>query len=542
MEPSTIKSTDDGADPPSILSRLHLPDLPPQMLAILVLAVALRILLAVTTQYTSEDYMITLRYAENLAHGHGLVYNVGERVLGTTTPLYTLILSFAEWLHLPPTICGKSLNIFADAALCLLVYLWLRHEGRELPGRIAAFVCAIHPLHLQWSISGMETELVTAAGVWSWYAFAQKRDTEMFAALGILFLLRWDSVMMGAVILGAALWRDRKLPLRGIGLFALIIAPWLVIAGRYYGNPIPVTGQAKVVVYGWFADHDPDGSIRFETTADGQGFSSIVQLEPTWLLRRLPRQQKVLNAFTGTPPALFLTVAACAGLVIVLRSRPGALLPAAIWAVLYLVAFLFSRVLLFNWYLVPPLPVYEMLAAIGLAAGIERVSRTAPERIRSVATASLIAGAVIGCGFATGLTLRRSQRIEENARIPAGRWLAANSNPADRILLEPIGYIGYYSRRYVIDTIGLVSPQVLRFYTGAPHSPWLAQIRYYQPEWCVLRPVEVRKLDEAAQAEGYDWRSNYTLAHVEKFAPTPQEEPFEFQVYRRVRRAGPARE
>ena len=516
--------------------------LPVEVRLTIVAGLLLRIVLAITTRYTSEDYMITLRYAENLAHGHGLVYNVGERVLGTTTPLYTLLLALAEWLRLSPTWFGKSLNICADGALCLLVYLWLAHEGRERAGRIAAFICAVHPLHLQWSISGMETELVTATGVWSWFAFARRKEMELFAALGILFLLRWDSLLMAGVIVAALLWRDRAVPWRGICLFVVIVSPWLIVAGRYYGNPIPVTGQAKVIVYGWFADHDPDSSIRFEATADGHGLSTIAQLEPTWLLRRLPRQQKLLNAFTGTVPAFILSVAACAGLVTLVQSRRGALLPAAIWAVIYVAAFLVSRVLLFNWYLVPPLPIYEMLAAIGLSAGIERMPSTAPQWLRSAMIAALLLGAAIGCGVATGLTLRRSQRIEENARILAGKWLNGNSGPADRVLLEPIGYIGYYSHRYVIDTIGLVSPQVLRFYAGAPHSPWLAQIRYYQPEWCVLRPGEVRKLDEASQIEGFDWRSMYSLAHVKKYAPAPNEEPFEFRIYRRVRSTAPPRE
>jgi len=34
-----------------------------------------------------DDAYITFRYAQNLAAGLGFVYNAGERVLGTTTPL-----------------------------------------------------------------------------------------------------------------------------------------------------------------------------------------------------------------------------------------------------------------------------------------------------------------------------------------------------------------------------------------------------------------------------------------------------------------------
>src|SRR5687768_3192429 len=43
--------------------------------------------------YGYDDPYITYRYAGNLASGAGFVYNAGERILSTTTPLYTLILA-----------------------------------------------------------------------------------------------------------------------------------------------------------------------------------------------------------------------------------------------------------------------------------------------------------------------------------------------------------------------------------------------------------------------------------------------------------------
>ena len=40
-----------------------------------------------------EDQLIVLRYARNLAEGNGFVYNAGERVMGFTTPLFTVLSS-----------------------------------------------------------------------------------------------------------------------------------------------------------------------------------------------------------------------------------------------------------------------------------------------------------------------------------------------------------------------------------------------------------------------------------------------------------------
>jgi hypothetical protein len=43
--------------------------------------------------YICDDSFITLRYAQNLAEGHGLVFNLNERVEGFTSPLWTILLA-----------------------------------------------------------------------------------------------------------------------------------------------------------------------------------------------------------------------------------------------------------------------------------------------------------------------------------------------------------------------------------------------------------------------------------------------------------------
>ena len=50
--------------------------------------------------YVMEDAYITYRYAQNLAAGNGFVFNPGERVLGTSTPLYAMVLGLAGLLGL----------------------------------------------------------------------------------------------------------------------------------------------------------------------------------------------------------------------------------------------------------------------------------------------------------------------------------------------------------------------------------------------------------------------------------------------------------
>src|SRR5438270_11352111 len=46
---------------------------------------------ALTFNYSVDDPLITLRYASNLIHGHGAVFNVGERVEGYSSALHLLV-------------------------------------------------------------------------------------------------------------------------------------------------------------------------------------------------------------------------------------------------------------------------------------------------------------------------------------------------------------------------------------------------------------------------------------------------------------------
>jgi hypothetical protein len=470
---------------------------------IAVFAIAIRIGVALTTRFTWEDSLITLRYAENIAHGHGFVYNPAAHVLGTTTPLYTLLLALAASLHLNPVLLGKTCNILADGALCLVVYRWLCVVGQETAGRLAAFWVAADPLQIRWSISGMESSLVALCGAWVWLAYAQRRYWTAYATLAVLFLLRWDSVLLLAVLTGAFVWRERRLPLRELGLFLLLIAPWLLFATWYFGRPIPVTGMSKMIVYGWRAN----GLL-------------------------LPQLGRLLFLFFG-PPYLPLTLAALVGVYVVWRERWTVLLPPIGWFALYWTAFLLSKVLLFPWYVLPPRPVLTLCAAIGCVTLARRIGRRWSPVARRVALG--VAAALI-LRFVTWPVVagcRSTQAVEDHLRIPIGLWLRAHSQPTDRIMLEPIGFIGYYAQRPVVDVVGLVTPEVLPAYNRHNIAPFWNIAQRFRPEWCVLRPGEVDHIHDAARLAGHPWETDYALVQTFTYRPGPRREPIVFYVYRR---------
>src|SRR5437588_12706743 len=106
------------------------------------LAVAVRFFVLRATHCTIEDAYITLRYAENLASGNGFVYNLGEHVLGTTTPLFTLLLAGGGALGLNALMFGKAICILADGAVCFFMVRLLARLRYPRAGIAAALVYA----------------------------------------------------------------------------------------------------------------------------------------------------------------------------------------------------------------------------------------------------------------------------------------------------------------------------------------------------------------------------------------------------------------
>jgi hypothetical protein len=109
--------------------------------------------------------------------------------------------------------------------------------------------------------------------------------------------------------------------------------------------------------------------------------------------------------------------------------------------------------------------------------------------------------------------------VEERVRIPMALWLKAHAGPNDRIMLEPIGYVGYYSGLRVLDVVGLVSPEVLTAYRHDTRAPMLEIADRFKPEWCILRPGEIDRILRATSAAGRRWDDSYEF--VTRFELSP---------------------
>ncbi len=216
-----------------------------------------------------DDPMISMRFAWNLSHGYGLVWNPGERVEGYTNLLMTLLMSLSTWL------LDKRAAVLAVQLAgipTLLVIAWLtKGVAREIfhdePARdlieTSAYVGVLLYFPLSyWTLMGMETGLVTLfvlAGLLFAFRWTRGgRDGNLYLAAlasGLAFLTRNDSLIYAALVFGylilqtLSVRRDRGALLKiglAIGLYGLFVAGQTVFRLLYYGTLLPNTYVLKI--------------------------------------------------------------------------------------------------------------------------------------------------------------------------------------------------------------------------------------------------------------------------------------------------------
>lgn len=246
-----------------------------------VAAVVTGVALAAARYWMCDDAFISFRYADHLVRGHGLVFNLGERVEGFTNLAWTL------W-----TALGLALGVAAETwagvsgILCFAATLaLLGHRGwaiaRAIPrgalplarGAAVAWplpaAALLGAVHREWTIfatGGLETSAFTLLGFAGYLLVCPAGGLEdppragarrLLAAglvLALASLTRPDGVLFG-VVCGAWLLAGRDL--RGARVFAVgFAALWLPATLwriAYYGDVFPNTYYAKSASIAWWS-------------------------------------------------------------------------------------------------------------------------------------------------------------------------------------------------------------------------------------------------------------------------------------------------
>jgi hypothetical protein len=490
---------------------------PALILALAVLAVTLSF--AAFTQHAWEDYWITFRASQNLATGHGFVFTPGERLHTYTSPIGALVPAFFCWItnnqsDVLTLWLFRLASTTALAAGLVLIYSLLKTlQLRTFSCWLVLALIGLDAKTVDFSINGMETGLLIFFLALSLHGLLVEGPRQ-FLRLGIgwggLMWSRPDSCIYIAVLaLGAFIFLARKQPGKPVAWLKLCLAagiictllylPWLIWSAWYYGSPIPHTIVAKAT------NKPPIHLIDLLKFPLKLSESSVAyNFMPAYAVAG------------GWPQSLFAAcnvmslVAVLAWPVFILRPHTRLFSLACFLANFYLTCILrfYSP-----WYL-PAAAILGYLTLgllfdelLGGALRLKERGKMAFSPALLKALALVLVLGQLAVTLSVAWEVKQQQRIiETGERKPIGLWLRAHAaSPHDTVMLEPLGYIGYYSGLKMYDYPGLSSKEMVeirkRYGRGRDNQVY----RELRPDWLVLRPYEVAgsMLVEAEGLEKY---------------------------------------
>jgi len=443
---------------------------------------------------TIDDAYITFRYAQNLLQGGGLVYNPGERVLGTTTPAYAMLLAGTGLLtggaqaNFP--LLSLLINAVADGLTCYLLPRLGEKLGQRGAGRAAALVWAIAPWSVTFAIGGLETSLAVALTTATFYLHLNDRPVAAALCGSLALLTRPDCLIFLLPLALARLMevlRTRQgrgvgVPVRSAEVLAVVapLGAWTLASFAFYGSPLPNSLLAKAAAYRLGPLEGLGRLVQHYATP----FLGHELFGPGWIWVGLP-------LFS----ALFLL-----GAVSSLRANRRAW-PVLLYPGLYLVVFAAANPLLFRWYLTPPLPVYFLGIFLGVARiGADLKSRIPLVLLTSFALLTTAAAWTLRPDHGPGRPAPRMAYIRlELLYEQAADFLEGLVQPGQVVASADIGALGFRTQAPILDLLGLISPQVQEYYP-VPETMYVINfavapeaVLRFRPDFVVLLEVYGRQ-------------------------------------------------
>lgn len=419
-------------------------------------------------EYQLDDALIYFRYVRNAIEGRGLTYNPGERFNALTSPLHTLLLlalaSLTRDVQLASMLHG---TLFMLLAVLVWMTLVARHASvhAALPAGLL-FASAV----IFYDTYGLETtQFLFLLGLCIWL-FETERVAALGVALALLILTRGE----GALLVPALAVEHFRLkrpfpPLRHFLVPALILGAFLGFNRAYFGEFLPDTLAAKI----------------------GQGKSGLWGPWPAFLNAPwLPKYYIPRNDLWRLTLIVLIPLGA-------LRLGLGSFnVILGIFLTLYAAFYILLGIPNYHWYDAPFFLAACLYAGIGMDQAIRMLRARLAGRRRQLLTAvaGLLFAFVIAVNLGHASRGIRSNPVQLHYRN-IGLWIRFNTPPDAQIAAVEIGTLGFYSRRPMIDILGLITPNNARYLAEGRFDAWLEgsspdYILAHKPIWSHERSIK----------------------------------------------------
>ncbi len=410
--------------------------------------------------YTGDDAFIHFTYVRNLVERGLVAYNGPVPSYGSSSILWVLLGACVSWPvgHVPETMRVLGAGLWGLAVL-LAVDVVHRRAPLPLAGRLlVALVLVANAVVFRWMATGMETGLVCLVSVLILRFADPARPIRLSLLCLAALLTRPEFVILPVCLLLA--WRRPFVSRKRDGVVFVagtlaLFTVWFLCAQLYFGRPMPMTAVKSV---GWL---DISSTVR------------------------------IAKIVAGTFPAAF---AACALMVFGGGSRRGGrrgIDPVD-------TAFLAFGIMLLGFYLITGTNIISRyLTVIALPFAVFCATQISTRwlqdgRIRWQAWGIVALFLVVEAGAFRQLHAAHISTFTEGfqqAYAAMGHRLE-RTTPEDTaaVMAGDVGYVGYYSRRRIIDVAGLTSTHI--YDAGTRDDSTL--IARYHPGFIIIRETDER--------------------------------------------------
>jgi hypothetical protein len=394
--------------------------------------------------YTPDDSFIYFQYARNLSRHGEIAFNRGEPSYGFTGPGWMLLSSLTDAATGDVVSGTKILDMLLALAALPVFYAAARKITPDTGAALLALSAfAANAWLIRWAGSGMESSMVALVSCLIVLAVLTDRVTMTFVLIGLLVLLRPESVLLLPLAAWFYLFKGktnvggRKATIRGIATLVLVVLGWMLYAKLRTGSYLPNTS----VKAGW--------SISFEGIKE-----TAVDVLQTFfvtdgvLIFIFLIFAAIMRWKLKTPPVM---------------ERRRELWFLVAWVLTVIGFYILSSANVVSRYLLLLAPCLPLLCLMMY----ERYRRTFPQRVgRIVGTAVLVVLVHVAVNqsfywLMVEPRVMNFQRGMEANLVRLGKWLGENTSDSSRVLVADIGAIGFYSGRPLDDAAGLISPAAI---------------------------------------------------------------------------------
>jgi hypothetical protein len=389
-----------------------------------------------------DDAWIHLTYARNLAEHGEWAFRLGEQSAGSTSPLWTALLSLGFLIGLAPYVW----TYLAGCAVLTMIAVCAENFTRKLlasyTSRIPwAGLFFIFAWHLTWSaVSGMETLLhaLIILAVLGALMSGSRRYLTLGLLTGLSVWVRPDGLtLLGPIIFVALLsektWhrRSEAVWMTLIG-FGSLVLPYVLFNLALSDRAMPNTFYAKQAEYGLFWESRP----FLERVGDylapilASPFLALIPGAIIWLVKRI-------------------------------RAKDWGALATLLWVLGYIgIYFVSLPAYQHGRYIIPALPVMYLWGILGF---LEIISSSQVNRRLVFVWQAVLVFLCLAFEFLGASQNANDVLWVETEMVATARWVNQNL-PADaRLAVHDIGALGFYVQNPVIDMAGLITPEVVPF-------------------------------------------------------------------------------